>query len=143
MTRSLTFCALIGTVMAVSSCDSIAPPPGAAVEQAPAVTISEESSNPVVAVGATGLPIDPAAKTVIVVSAPGVVSASAAKRVADLEAQQRSTQTRLDHFVSEYQESLDDPAARERLVEGRAADFETYKAQSLELYKAQRTLAGK
>jgi hypothetical protein len=141
MMRKIGFSA-IAAIAAVSGCDSIAPPPASTVDGAPPVTISEESK-PEVAVGATGIPIDSAAKTVVVVSAPGVLSASAAQRVANLEAQQRGTQARLEQFVGEYQQSLDDPAARERLVESRAADFETYKSQSLELYKAQRALAGK
>lgn len=139
MTKVLTSSALIGMALVVFGCDSDAPTSGAAVEPAE-VTITE-TSNSALAVGATGEPIDAAAKTVIVVSAPGIVSPSAARRVADLEAQQRDTQARIEQFVDRYQAKLDDPAAREQLVRSSAADLEIYKRQSLELYNAQRTLA--
>jgi hypothetical protein len=139
MIRALTTSALIGMALVVFGCDSDAPTPAAAVEPA-AVTITEPS-NSEAPVGATGEPIDAAAKTVIVVSAPGIVSTSAVRRVADLETQQRDTQARIEQFVDRYQEKLDDPAAREQLVQSSAADLELYKRQSLELYNAQRALA--
>ena len=141
MTR-LKICALAAIAWAIAGCDSSPNP--AAEDAAAAASVSGDGSEPAVAdpvlVGATGVPIDPTAKTVLVVNAPAVVSASAVSHVAGLQAQQRETQSRLTTFMDDYSRSLDDPAARQRLTERSAADLEIYKRQALELYNAQRAL---
>lgn len=137
-------CALLAVALAVSSCDSGSSDPsadGAAAQPASEETAAVSASEP--AVGATGVPIDPAAKTVLIVNAPAVVSLSAQNRVAGLGAQQAETQRKIGRFMEGYARSLDDPAAKDRLVEQNAADLEVYKRQSLELYNAQRALEGK
>ena len=87
--------------------------------------------------GASGVPIDPAKKTVHVVNASGK-SQKPKQTAAQLRAQQAKTHARLAKHIENYSGNINNAEGKEKLTTEMAGDLEAYKRQSLELYKMQR-----
>lgn len=86
--------------------------------------------------GATGVPIDPAKKTVHVGNALGKTQ-KPKQTTAQLRAQQAKTHSRLAKHIESYSGNIDNVRGKEKVTTEMAGDLETYKRQSLELYKRQ------
>ncbi|MHB8744263.1 MAG: hypothetical protein ACYC9L_14215 [Sulfuricaulis sp.] len=91
-------------------------------------------------VGATGVPIDPSKKTVHMINAP-VRAPVAGHDIVQLQAQHATTNVQLTKLIKNYSENIGNAKKKETLTKEMAKDLETYKHQSLELYKKQGLLS--
>lgn len=86
--------------------------------------------------GATGVPIDPDKKTVVVVVPPGEAKTSE-QRLAQLQAESKKTEVRLSKLINNYSNNVDNAKSKAKLSADMSKDLDTYKHQSLQLFKAQ------
>jgi hypothetical protein len=87
-------------------------------------------------VGATGIPIDPDKKKVVVIT-PSGAERTREQAMAELQAQNAKTGAEIAARMQTYSENLDSNEAKARLAAEMADDLDAYKKQSLEMYKLQ------
>jgi hypothetical protein len=134
--RSLRPAAVVSSVLALIICGCHAQSSSNVVHAA----VKQNNESDLRAVGATGVPIDPSRKTVLVVVPPGEIL-EPDKHVARLEQQHEKTQADLTKLMKSYARNLSNSQSKQKLGAQMADDLEAYKRQSLELYQVQRQLA--
>ena len=123
----------LGLVMGLAGCGPGATDQQGAADALPAIAGEEHQ------VGATGIPIDPSQKKVVVVTPPGSAR-TPQQQMSELQAQNARTEARIATGMKTYSGNLGNAEARDRVASGMNDDLEAYKKQSLELYKLQQQM---
>ena len=105
----------------------------------PATTAPPATEQP--QMGATGVPIDPAKKTVVVVVPPGGEAKTREQQLVQLQAENKKTEERLSKLIASYSDNVDNAKSKAKLSADMSKDLEAYKHQSLQLFKAQQAQA--
>ena len=87
--------------------------------------------------GVTGVPIDPAKKTVLVVNAPSQ-AVSPQQSMSQLQSEQQKTEAKLAKLMKSYSGNINNAKTKDKLTKEMSGQLEDYKRQSLELYRLQR-----
>ena len=118
----------------VAGCDS--PQTGKSADVVSKVEVVTEQP----ATGETGVVIDPGMKTLTIVNDKGRAK-QLNEQISRLNAENVATQAQLSGRIAEYSDNIHDPAMKESVATEMVADLETYKRQTLDLYKKQQELA--
>lgn len=87
-------------------------------------------------VGATGVPIDPDKKTVVVVVPPGEAG-TREQQLVQLQVENKKTEARLSKLIDNYSKNVDSAKTKSKVSADMSKDLDAYKQQSLQLFKAQ------
>lgn len=129
--------AVLGIAFCVASCspDKSTPSRARDTQSLPTITPDEPQK------GATGIPIDPSKKDVVIVT-PSGAARTPQESMQELQVQNAKTGAAIDAHMRTYSENLHDPDTKARVAKEMADDLETYKRQSLEMYRLQKQNEG-
>ncbi len=116
--------------LGLAACGQDSPPREGAASAPPAITAEERQ------VGATGIPIDPTQKTVVVVTPPGAAR-TPQEQMTELQAQNARTEAQIAARMQTYSGNLGSAETKDRVAGQMSDDLEAYKQQSLEIYRLQ------